>query len=80
MATNLAKNFNVIACDTNEMAQELAQEAGMQVVENVEQVGSMGCEVVLTMLPGCDAVNRVTPLLLGACSAPTVFVDCSTVC
>ena len=79
MATNLAKNWSVIAYDPNETARRSAQEAGMELAKSVDQVGSSGCSVVFTMLPGCAAVDAVTPILFQAATTSTVFVDCSTV-
>lgn len=81
MATNLAKNWSVIAFDANEKAMKIAQEAGIQRAPSLEQVGASSCSVIFTMLPGCSAVDHVTPILLDSVdpASSTVFVDCSTV-
>jgi len=81
MATNLAKNWNIIAFDVNENSTNQAAQAGIKKADSVEQIGASGCSIIFTMLPGCNAVNHVTPLLLDSTSASSsvVFVDCSTV-
>ena len=83
MAVNLGKNAkdtSVLAFDLNEDAMKVAVDAGLQEAKSLEEISSQ-CSVIFTMLPGCDAVNKVMPTLLE--SAPQnsniVFVDCSTV-
>jgi 3-hydroxyisobutyrate dehydrogenase-like beta-hydroxyacid dehydrogenase len=82
MCLNLAKNGHaVVAFDLNTKALNEAEKAGIQCVAKAEELGSSACSLIFTMLPGCDAVNKVMPLLID--SAPSgsslVFVDCSTV-
>ena len=82
MTLNLAKQWNVIAFDTNEHALKICSDNGVQIADSVEQVGASDCSVIFTSLPGCSAVDAVTPLLLEGASyseSPIVFVDCSTV-
>lgn len=81
MATNLAKNWGVIAFDANEDSMQQAAKAGIEAADSVEEIGASNCDVIFTMLPGCNAVNAVTPLLLenASSSSSIVFVDCSTV-
>ena len=81
MSLNLAKKSNVIAFDMNDKAMRIAEDAGIHRANSVEDVGASQCSVIFTMLPGCNAVNQVTQVVLeGAPSnSPIVFVDCSTV-
>ena len=77
MATNLAQKWKVLAFDTNKEALKIAQEAGCQTATDLNQLGD--CSIIFTMLPGCNAVDHVTPILLDSASSSTVFVDSSTV-
>ncbi|CAB9525942.1 hydroxyisobutyrate dehydrogenase, mitochondrial [Seminavis robusta] len=85
MSINLAtandSKMDVIAFDANPTALNLAKEAGMRTASSVEEIGASNCSVIITMLPGCQAVDAVTPMLLESCdpNASTLFVDCSTV-
>lgn len=79
MSMNLAKEATVLAFDTNKEAMTKAQAAGVHRANSIEDIGASDCSVIFTMLPGCPAVDHVTPLLLENTTSKVVFVDSSTV-
>lgn len=78
MCINLLKsNKEIVAFDTNTTAISKAQEAGIQCVESLHDIGEADCDVIFTMLPGDAAVDAVLPSLMK--NWPRIIVDCSTV-
>lgn len=76
---------SVLAFDTNGASVSKAEMQGATPASSVEEIGSSGCDVIFTMLPGDRSVESVIGTILGAAGAATssekgcVFVDCSTV-
>ena len=82
MASNLAKKERILAFDTNQECMSKLKEQGAMMADSVETVARES-SVIVTMLPGCDAVNAVMPALLEASSEDghgRLFLDCSTPC
>lgn len=79
MCLNLVRgNKEVLAFDLNEQSLREAEIGGAHPVETLEELAE-GCSLVVTMLPGCQAVDAVMPTLLKSMPHPSVFIDCSTV-
>ena len=81
MCLNVAQNGeqDVIAYDICSKAMQQAEMGGAHPAESLEAAASSDCSVIVTMLPGCDALNEVMPKLLASVTRPCVFIDCSTV-
>ena len=82
---------SLVAFDTNAAACEslLAHHQkhetrvpNLEVVHSVSDLGAAGCNAIITMLPGCKAVNSVMLEIhkgLESTALPRTFIDCSTV-
>lgn len=85
MCLNLLKDRDVassiVAYDTNETALSKAELAGAAPAGSVVEIAEGGCDLVFTMLPGCDSVESVMMTMLESTleGHDCVFVDCSTV-
>lgn len=81
LATKMKETTSVISFDLNSEAMKVATNAGIQQASSLEELAKSNCSTIFTMLPGCDAVNTVMPILLENSKDNTgiVFVDSSTV-
>jgi 3-hydroxyisobutyrate dehydrogenase len=78
MCLNLAHaNHTVVAFDVNDDALSQAVAGGAHAATEVEEIAD-DCSVIVTMLPGDQAVDSVMSKLL-MIGPSAVFVDCSTV-
>lgn len=78
MCLNLSgKGHSVMALDVSPDAVALAEQGGVQAARTLHDLSS--CEIVFTMLPGCNAVDQVVPELLDSLRNQAILVDCSTV-
>lgn len=83
MCLNLStKGHSILALDTCADAMQHAVQQGgvdLQSATSLHHIAST-CHIVITMLPGCNAVNQVMPVLLASFSTtPSMIIDCSTV-
>jgi 3-hydroxyisobutyrate dehydrogenase-like beta-hydroxyacid dehydrogenase len=79
MARNLAKSTDVIAYDPSPVACDEALASDIKVVESVTAVGASDCEVLFTMLPGCQAFDSVMEEWKDFVQENQTIVNCSTV-
>lgn len=79
MAANLVKaGFSVCGFDLVEASKQAAQENGVQIVDNVEQL-VQGANVIITMLPAGSHVLGVWRELVALAAPDTLLIDCSTI-
>lgn len=79
MSLNLAKKQqNVQGFDLNDNAMAAASEQGLETFESIEELSS-SCSIVITMLPGDQAVDSALSQISDSSSSKKIFIDCSTV-
>lgn len=74
----LAKGHAMMALDLSPDAIQRAKQVGIHTAESLYDIGN-SCNIIFTMLPGCQAVHHVMPELLQSLTHPSILVDCSTV-
>eukprot|EP00547_Thalassionema_nitzschioides_P001280 CAMPEP_0194217140 /NCGR_PEP_ID=MMETSP0156-20130528/20430_1 /TAXON_ID=33649 /ORGANISM="Thalassionema nitzschioides, Strain L26-B" /LENGTH=298 /DNA_ID=CAMNT_0038946097 /DNA_START=167 /DNA_END=1063 /DNA_ORIENTATION=+ len=79
MCMNLIqKNQEVMVHDLNKSAVQTVEMAGADPASALETLAKE-CSIIITMLPGCQAVNSVMDKLIYSLGDPAVLIDCSTV-
>lgn len=80
MSINLAKeDLSVLAFDVNPDSCTSASSHGVSIASSAGEIAESDCQVIFTMLPGCDTVSSTMAEMLEAVKGPKVVVDCSTV-
>jgi 3-hydroxyisobutyrate dehydrogenase len=80
MAHLLVQEYKLIALDSNPATLDRASKDGMEIAESMADFSD--CEIIFTMLPGCQAVDATMTSLsneISSLASSKVFVDCSTV-
>lgn len=72
------KGYTMMALDPSPDAILRAKQAGIHTTESLHDIGK-SCDVIVTMLPGCEAVHHVMSELLLSMTHPSILMDCSTV-
>lgn len=78
MALNLASSNIVTSFDLSDRAIKKAQKEGLTVASSVESLARES-NMIITMLPGDNAVDSVLRQVSKNCPPSTLFIDCSTV-
>lgn len=79
MCLNLIKkNKEVIVYDLNNDAVQTAEIAGADPASTLDTVAKE-CSIIITMLPGCEAVNSVMEIIVDSLGESSLLIDCSTV-
>ena len=79
MVENLLKNgLNVSGYDIDEQVFKKFENINLEKVSNIQNL-ALKCDIIITMLPDGDAVEKVWSELIPNCKSGTVLVDCSTI-
>ena len=79
MVENLVKNgLNVSGYDIDEEVFKKFKNINLEKVSNIQNLAHK-CDIIITMLPDGNAVEKVWSELIPNCKSGTVLVDCSTI-
>ena len=79
MVENLVQNgLNVTGYDINEEVFKKFKNINLQRVSNIQGLAHK-CDIIITMLPYGNAVEKVWSELIPNCKSGTVLIDCSTI-